>query len=213
MTEITGLTDEQKEKIAEYRKRYWEQAISTKPADQERAETAAKKLAKIAKVKTNNVVWVMSPNAGENVYNTTRSVFSPAYVLIETSLRNIFWTSLKHLFEISLEIPLRESLEISFVDSLWTSLWVSLWTLLKDSLRTSLGTSFRDSSWLAYYSYVVDILNIEISNKNLKLLTLYNELAASCSAVWIAPERIVLCERPKTVKIEDGKLVGLTWRK
>jgi hypothetical protein len=30
--------------------------------------------------------------------------------------------------------------------------------------------------------------------------------------MWITPDAIIICERPVEVEIDDGRLVGLTWR-
>jgi hypothetical protein len=43
-------------------------------------------------------------------------------------------------------------------------------------------------------------------------LDLWIATLESCFAVWIVPGTVILCERPATVEIKGGRLVGLTWR-
>lgn len=84
---------------------------------------------------------------------------------------------------------------------------------LRASLKHSFYNVLCDSSWLALYSYVVGVVGLKCNDRNRELLYLHNELAASCFALWIAPDSIVLCERPASVEIEDNKLLGFTWQK
>jgi len=136
------------------------------------------------------------------------------------SLRDSLWASLRA----SLRGSLRDSLRASLSDSLWASLWASLsdslrdslsdslWASLRGSLRDSLRASLSDSGWLAYYSYGVEFLGVSCGDRERELLGLHNEIAASCFALWIVPGAVILCERPATVEVVDGRLVGLTWR-
>ena len=179
---IEKLTDEQKEKITEYRERYFAQAANTAPADRLSAETSARLMAKIGGVKINEFRWVLSPEEGKELYN---------------SLSDSFWASLSD----SLWASLRDSLS----DSLWASLNDSLWASLRDSLR--------DSGWLAYYTYAVEVLGISIPDEHRNILRLHNEIAKSCFALWIVPGCAILCERPASVEIVDGNLIGIEWRK
>ena len=73
--------------------------------------------------------------------------------------------------------------------------------------------SLWDTGWLAYYSYAVEELGIKIDEKARELLYLHNEIAASCFAIWIVPGALILCERPSSVEVRDGKLVDIEWRK
>jgi len=151
------------------------------------------------------------------------------------SLSDSLWASLRASLSDSLMDSLRASLSDSLWASLWDSLgdslrdslWASLWASLSDSLsnslrdslraslRDSLGASLWDSGWLALYTYAVEQLGVEILDKNsenLKILKLHNELAASCFALWIVPDTAILCERPESVELDNGRLVGVTWR-
>ena len=119
---------------------------------------------------------------------------------LRDSLRDSLWDSLWASLRDSLRASLRDSLRASLRDSLWDSLWASL------------GASLWDSGWLAYYSYGVEFLGVSCGNRERELLRLHNEIAASCFALWIVPGMVILCERPATVEVVDGRLVGLTWR-
>lgn len=199
---IEELSNEQEQKIEEHRKRYWQMAICTDPADRERAEAVARRLVEISEAKVDTVHWVQSPEDGAALYEQ-------AGVPLGAPLRDLLRDSLCG----SLYDLLRESLWYSLRASLWYSLRASLHDSLLHSLSDSLWDSLWDTGWLAFYSYIVDVLEIDCSNRSRELLSLYNELAASCFALWISPDSIVLCERPAEIEIEGNKLLGLTWRK
>jgi len=102
---------------------------------------------------------------------------------------------------------LRDSLWASLRTSLWASLWDSLW----DSLCASPWASLRDSPWIAWYLFGAEI-GVQYNAEAHRKLDLTEQLLRSCFACWIGLGVVVLCERPATVEIQDGKLVGLTWR-
>lgn len=163
-------------------------------------------------------------------------------ISFEESYRNLFKNSfldsIKDSFDELLEDTPRYHLDYSFgyslgntisndfftpsvtktlIDSFENLLYDSIEDWLKDNLRNWL----RESAWslfetidvLAYYSYAVNVLGIEATAEDLSLLKTHNELAASCFAVWFAPEKIIICERPEIIKIKDGELVKIAWRK
>ena len=238
---LKELTAEQTSQIEVYRKRYFEQATSTAPADRARAEAAARRLAEIGGVKVNDVTWVLTPEMGMREYEEAQtslkdSLKASLSASLSDSLRASLWDSLKDSLRASLSASLSDSLRASLWDSLWNSLraslsdslraslWDSLWNSLRaslsDSLRASLWDSLWyslwyslwDSDWLCWYSYAVDVLGIECSDEHRELLSLHNKVATSCFAMWIIPGKVILCERPESVKIDDGRLVELTWR-
>jgi len=213
---ITQLTDRQREQVAEYQSRYWRQATSTEPADRERAEKAARRLAEIGRV-SGEIAWVDSPEEGQHRYEAawdslSASLRASLRASLSASLRASLWASLRASLSASLRASLRASLSASLWDSLWDSLWASLSASLRASLSASFWASLWDSGWLAYYTYAIEVLGTECSQEHRELLGLYNEIAASCFAIWITPGQVILCERPATVEIEGGNLVGLTWK-
>jgi len=210
---IEKLTPDQESKIAEYRDRYFAQATSTTPADRPLAEKAARRMAEIAGVKINEVVWGENPGDGYQQYDRLRASLSDS---LRASLRASLWASLSDSLRASLRASLSDSLSDSLRASLWASLSDSLIASLSDSLWASLSDSLRaslwDTGWLAYYSCAVDVLGVEIDEKNTEILYLHNEIAASCFAVWIVHGAVILCERPTEVEIIDGKLVNIYFR-
>jgi hypothetical protein len=214
---INDLTNEQREQIAVYRDRYFRWATSTDLADRERAEAAARRMAETGGVKIQRVVWCMSPEdcaveyrqVWDSLRDSLRDSFSDS---LSDSLRDSLMDSLGGSLWDSLMDSFRDSLMDSLMDSLGGSLLGSLRDSFRGSLRDSLGGSFRGSPWLCWYTYGVDVLGVSCSDQYKELLALHNEIAASCFAAWIAPGCIVLCERPATAEIVDGRLVGLTWR-
>ena len=159
------LTPEQQAKLIEFRAEVFAQATSTEPADRVRAEKAARRMAEIAGVTVNSVVWVDAPSAGR-----------------------------------------------AAVDTAWASLWDSLSDSLRDSLWDSLSDSLWASPWQAFYAFPMLHMGVEYPPDMRKKLELHREIGASCFALWIVPGTVILCERPATVEIVDGRLIDLTWR-
>jgi hypothetical protein len=211
---IEKLTPEQEAKIAAERKRYCDLATSTAPADRKKAETAVRELADIAGVQINRVVWVNSPKEGRREHDAAwSSLMDSLRDSLGASLRASLWDSLSASLSASLRDALRDSLRDALSASLWDSLWDSLRASLWDSLRASLWDSLWDTGWLAFYAIPRDILGVEYAKDAQRKLDLWIATLESCFAVWIVPGTAILCERPATVEIVDGKLVGLTWRK
>jgi hypothetical protein len=206
------FTSDEKLQIKRYRDRYWQQAISTEPADRPRAEAAAKRLAEIASIKISDIQWAENPYEGRREYNTSSDLLRDLLrdslsASLRVSLRVSLWDLLRGSLPGSLSASLRRSLR----DSLWVSLSDSLNDSLRVSLRDSLWASLWDAGWLCMYSYAVEVLGLECSEVHRELLGLRNEIAASCFALWIKPGTIILCERPSAVEVRDGRLVGLTF--
>jgi hypothetical protein len=44
-------------------------------------------------------------------------------------------------------------------------------------------------------------------------LQAFADFAESAFAVWVIPGHIIVLEKPKNVKVVDGKLVGISWGK
>ena len=200
---INKLTAEQEQALIEYRAAAFRAATSTEPADRPRAEATVRKLTRIAGVKVDGVVWVLTPQAGAAECASLRASLSDS---LRASLSDSLWASLSDSLWASLRASLRASLWASLSDSLSDSLWASLWASLSDSLWASLW----DSGWLAFYGYGARL--VEYAPEAAEKLRLHQEIAGACFAMWIMPGTVILCERPATVEIVNGKLVGLTWR-
>lgn len=61
-------SDEPKKVITEHFREYLSRVTSTLPADRPRAEAAAKRLAVILKIKTNEVTWVFDPQIASDEF-------------------------------------------------------------------------------------------------------------------------------------------------
>jgi hypothetical protein len=226
---IEKLTKEQEYKVKEYRDRYFALATNCEPANRERAEKAALRMSEIVDIKINTIHWVNNPMDAKPLSD---SFWDSLRDSLWASLSESFWKSLRSSLRISFNESLIKSLRDLFWNSLWNSLIESLRisfseslrNLLMKSLRASLSESFRislseslrdslwDSGWLASYSFCAEELKIKIDESTREKLRLHNEIAESCFALWIAPGAIILCERPKSVEIIDGKLIGIEWR-
>jgi hypothetical protein len=218
MSAIKEITKGQQTQLSELHERFFRQAISIEPADRVRAEQAARRLAEIGGVKVNEIVWVSEPSAAKELLDSAYASLSAS---LSDSLRDSLSDSLSASLSASLSDSLRDSLSdslsASLSDSLRDSLSDSLWASLSDSLWASLSASLWDSlwdtGWLAFYVACRDVLGVKYNDHFDELLRLHEEVSASCFAIWIAPGRTILCERPKSVKVKDGNLVGIEWNK
>ena len=138
--------------------------------------------------------------------------------LLQDSLDASIWNSLDASLSASLSVSLRDSLQ----NSLWYSLWRSLEGSLRDSLdylrRGSLWDLLRDSIWdslrtspgVALY-LGGKIVGATYSDTDTRYLAALAEVLASCFAIWIGPGWAILCDRPTSIEIVDGRLVGMEW--
>jgi hypothetical protein len=205
---ITELTKKQESKVTEYREKYFNQAISIDRADKPRAEAAAQKLAEIGGVKNPKIIWVSTPTEGAAIFKAFCNSLGESLM---DSLIDSLRASLSKLLLNSLCNSLCNSLNYSLWNSLNYSLWDLLIDSLWDSLRNSLWDSLCDSGWLCFYTYAVEALKIKCDNSVLELLKLHNEIASSCFAMWITPESVILCDKPKSVEVKDGNVVDMKW--
>jgi len=211
---IDRLTDEQQVALVAYRDEVFGQATSTEAANRPRAEAAARRLAELMGVRVDRVRWVLSPADGAAAYRARWSSLSAS---LHASLRDSLISSLSDSFRASrldsLIFSLISSLSASLSASLRASLSDSLISSLNASLCPSLWASLRDSGWVAYYAFPAAIGLVQYAPDAAEKLALMQEMQATCFALWLVPgEEIILCERPATVDIRDGRLVGLTWR-
>lgn len=229
-----SIDEKQETDIFKYYKKYWQQTISTERADRERAERAAGRMAEIAGVKVNEIIWVESAEEG-------RVAYDKAWALNKDSFDDSTWPPLQALLKNTTLAPrpfsyekwalirtlYRDKLEYLFKDPIWNSVrnlinnlpghWVSykvssgvvglLWEFFDEAVYNSIRESFR----LTYDTYAVDVLGVNVSEKALELLELRKEITASCFAVWLVPGHIILCDRPKHVEIKDNWLKKITW--
>jgi hypothetical protein len=218
---IEGLTEVQQNKMVKCRQKYFDQVISTSQADRyqenyERAAKAIRRLAELKGLELNEIVWVSRPQEGAEKYQASwdslgDSLGGSFKHYLRDSLRGSLWYSLKYPFN------------KRFGDSLWDSLWgflrESLWDSLKwplrDSLRDylwdSLWDSFRDTGPICFCTFIFDDLNFNIETRDWRYLNCINEILASCFSIWVIPGGVILCERPKSVEVEDGKLINAEW--
>jgi len=100
-------------------------------------------------------------------------------------------------------------------DSLRDSLIGSLSELLGNSLRDLLSGSLSGSPWdsgfISYYRFPEIAGLVQYDEKVSVMLRCYEELLESCFAMYALPGHIILLEKPKLVKVDDGKLVGIEW--
>lgn len=106
---------------------------------------------------------------------------------------------------------LRDSLRNPVWDSLIDSLCNTVRGSLRDPLRNTDWYTPRDTGWLAYYSYAVEVLGVECSDKHCELLKCYTTIAENFTAIWILPGKIILCNKPTNVTVVDGNVTDIQW--
>ena len=113
----------------------------------------------------------------------------------------------------SLSDSLRASLRASLSDSLSASLRDSLRDSLSASLWDSLSDSLWDSGWIAFYvlPQISGLVTYEPEQQS--RLQAFADFAESAFALWVIPGHVIVLEKPKSVKVVDGKLVDISWDK
>lgn len=195
---IDKLTASQEALLKEYRGKVFGYATST-VTDKPKAEAAALRLTKGVLVEP-EIHWICRPSETEELFcSLSKSTVNSLWILL--------WDSLL------------DSLSDSLSDSPWNSLWNllrnslrnSLWNLLRDSLSDSLWNSLWDSGFVAYYRFP-EIAGIVKYEESVSMrLRCYEELNESCFAMHLLPGHIILLEKPKRVKVDDGKLIEIEW--
>lgn len=128
--------------------------------------------------------------------------------LLDASL-NALQSSISGMAQASLSDEFRGALSAALTDSLWDARWDTL----REPLIGAQWDALCGTRWLAFHSFVQEVLGVAYDAHSKRVLRLYHEAASSCFAIWIVPGGVVLCERPTSVTIESDRLVGLTWRK
>jgi hypothetical protein len=225
---IKALTPEQEKQLRAARAAAFRHATATAPADRPRAVAAAQKLARLGGLTRLQVVWVSDPAAGKAAYEAAWAQWLVSFRgALRGRLRAALARSLQHSLwnrpQASLERGLRTGgLAADCGNALWDRLRVKLRNKLekgfedglRDSLKNSLWDSLWDSrwdtGWLAFYQFCGTL--VRPRKKDQENLRPYQELLASCFALWLVPGTIILCERPATATIRRGKVTNLTWR-
>ena len=170
--------------VAQERASNFARATSTDPADHERANRAARGIAKIGGLQGEMAIWwVDRPEEGKERYESLSR---------------------------SLNESLYESLNESLNESLSRSLYESLYESLSRSLYESLYESLNESSWLSFYRSAIRF-GANYREEDTKLLDLYGDLLDSCYACWLLPGHIILLDRPSRVEVVNGQVTDMKW--
>ena len=94
-------------------------------------------------------------------------------------------------------------------DSLWDSLSASLRASLSASLWASLSASLSASGHAVFSREACRIAGIE--DERTARIGAVCDLLASCTAIWVLPGHVILCDAPTSCAVVDGKLVSATW--
>ena len=175
-------------------------ATRTDRADRSAAEKDVRSMAEHCNVAVSEIVWVDSPQAGSDEYKRRRCV-AP-----ETTEASI-WSSV------------RAPICGSTWDSIWGLLGNTRRAAIRDSVCGSLGPFLGESLWDSALDSVWDVhrvawfhggmlLGAECSQQDSDRFSLLSAVLRSCFSVWIGRGWAIVCDRPTSVEIVNGRLVG-----
>ena len=201
MPKIDKLTPEQEAMVVATRERFFTAATST-ITDRAKAEAAIAIIVAPA-LKKYEVNWCSDLEQVKLWDSLSDSLSDSLWASLRDSLSDSLWDSLRA----SLWDSLWDSLSDSLSDSLWDSLRASLRASLSDSLRASLS----DSGWIAFYvlPQISGLVTYEPEQQS--RLQAFADFAESAFALWVIPGHVIVLEKPKSVKVVDGKLVDISW--
>ena len=201
MPRIKSLTPEQKARIPQIREEFFRYATSTVcPENKVVAERSALALAPGSKVH-----WVENPEKGQELFQELGGVS----LAIVNSLYNSLYNSLVDSLVDSLRNSLANSLANSLVNSLRNSLVNSLDNSLVNSLDNSL-VNYYWAGWACFRAFGGEVAQC-YSAEDAAKLGLFIDLLKSTFAVWIVQDHIILCQKPSSFEIVDGKVRSFTF--
>ena len=188
MAKIEKLTPEQEAMVVATRERFFTAATST-ITDRAKAEAA--------------IAIIVAPALKKYEVNWCSDLEQVKQ--LRASLSDSLRASLSDSLRASLRASLSDSLSASLRDSLRDSLSASLWDSLSDSLW--------DSGWIAFYvlPQISGLVTYEPEQQS--RLQAFADFAESAFALWVIPGHVIVLEKPKSVKVVDGKLVDISWDK
>jgi hypothetical protein len=198
------LTDETLTTIRDTRAEFFAAATST-TTDRELAERAVATIVAPA-LPSYQIHWASSPQDAASLGDSLRGPLGDS---LRRSLSNSLWDSLRAPLGDSLGDALWDSLGDSFSGALRAALSAPLRTPLRDVLWHSLWDSLWDSDWTAYWIAAVRITGR--IGPDVDRLVAYASLARSAFALWTFPGHVILCLKPATVVVTDGRLVSVKW--
>jgi len=155
----------------------------------------------------NSMVNSVRDSVGDSVWN---SVWDSVWNSVRDSVRISVGDSVAN--------SVRDSVRISVGNSVWNSVWDSVRISVRDSVRISVGDSVansvrdsvgdsvygqHDASWLGFYDYFYNELNLKSQTKKLNGLWLIAK-----NANWFLPHKNIcwISERHDICKLKDGKI-------
>ena len=219
VSKIEKLTPEQIARFPEFRERWTKIGLCTDPADRPRAEAAIHESYRAAGLQPpRKIVWCGSPLS----QGLTRAIILDNNKQLMASVEDSVQASVRDSVEASVRDSVGASVWASVGNSVWTSVWNSVWTSVRTSVGASVGDSVGDSvrasvwdsvygqhdaSWLAFYRYFKEVLQLDDQTR--KLAGLW-ELAQG--AGWALPHANIcwVSERHNVLVRDDrGRLSNL----
>jgi hypothetical protein len=190
--------------IAGIRAEFFDYATST-TTDRARAERAVAVIV-APKLAQYQVHWVESPGEGAALWNS-----------LQGSLQRSLWDSLQHSLWVALQYSIRGVHQDLLRGWVWNVLLDSLWDSLRVAPQDALRVAFQDSlwdspwrsGWVAYHCAAIAVAGS--TGPYVAQMRAYRELCASAYALWVLPGHVILCNKPTSVEVVDGRLLDADW--
>ena len=179
MKKIEKLTQEQIDKMAEWRDKWTAIGLSTEPANRPEAERAIGMIYAAAGKAAPRIVWCDSPFSQGltrfNVLNMGKNKIVRASV--RDSVGDSVWDSVWDSVRDSVGASVWDSVRDSVGDSVWDSVWDSVGDSVWDS-----GYGQHDANWVAFYDYFRDVCGLTKQTEPLEGMILLAQHAG-----WFLP--------------------------
>jgi len=201
---------EQELLVTAIRERYLREGMSTEPADRPRAEAAVRRLYEIVGETPPEYDWILTPDASVALFRRISDTQSCYRAELRAALCQALWRALEsssraigpssgwrgrgNVLRGELENRCSPAVNLLMLGPLLYSIWTMWW----------------DAPWCAFYELGGVHEAYELKHRD--WLRQFSELHASCFAVWAVQGHAILCERPLSVQVEQGRIVACMWR-
>jgi len=213
---IERLTDEQEQRLVEFRDEWLGVGLATGPCDMGVVERVVGEFYRRLGHEKPRFWRVESPLQAQLVMNIVSGHGANLLANLRTSLRANLWGNL------------RSNLVVNLAANLWGNLGANLW----DNLRSNLGSNLRDNLvdnlggeskyvstyfwgsldayWIAYYLFPHLHLRSVHTREQMRLLGLWADLSRSCFWWWAFENVVFVSDRPSEIHRDgEGRLHNL----
>jgi hypothetical protein len=202
MSKIEKLTEEQVDKLEEYRNKWLKIGLSTGPCDRSAAEKAIDLVYACGGLPPPKIkVWLRSPYAG-----ITGAFLVSKLGDLGDQVRAQVWSQVWD----QVVSQVRDQVVSQVRAQVWSQVWSQVWDQVGSQVWDQVGSQVRvkvykvgygvhDANWLAFYEFFLDSMRVEGIDKIRGLL----DLARSGCGWWWAFEGAVILTEPPTKIVRD----------